>query len=67
MANPSINAECVGFPEFSIAGRTVTYSGKDKQLTQLLGTVPIAQKSTFSIKVKKTENRYIGIGVIDEK
>ena len=63
----TINTECVGFPEFSIAGRTVTYSGKDGQSTQLLGAVPIAQKSTFSIKVLKAKNRHICIGVIDEK
>ena len=51
--------------KFNIEGNRVEYTGADKEWTQMLGAVPFRYCNTFTMRVVKTRNRNIRIGIVD--
>ena len=63
--NDHIDITATYINQFKIQGKVATYIGQDWTKTQLLGSIRVTEKGTFSIKIRKTKRRYLWLGVVD--
>ena len=62
---PIIDVKSAFKEKFKINGSVIQFKDQcDRKWYQLLGSLPIIQKKINKFTIEKTENRYIGLGIV---